>query len=284
MKKKPAKENESLEGLEVVTETGDAFKAGMFAAGVQDVDGKKHPVIVLPEGSKVESLAEFLPDLPKPLRNASNPVFDEPKSFIEYFNKFKTEQSVIFCNVETSTFSAMIDYHESAVSRSWCDINARLAVQRSPEWDKWMANNGPNNKFSQSGFAEFLEDMAKDIVNPESASILEACLMLQAKKEGNFKSGLKMQDGSFEFTYDEKIVEQGSGKLTVPNQFLLEIAPFRGSEKVTVTILLRFRINDGQLRFFYKIEQPEKVEEEAFQKFFDQVTKETKVAPWYGKA
>lgn len=272
------------ENLEIVTEQGDAFKAGQFTAGVQDLDGKKHPVIVLPAGAKVESLAEYLPDLPNPQRKASNPLFHEPKSFIDYFNKFKIEESIIFCDVAAGSFNAMIDYHETVGTRSWCDVNARLVVQRSPEWAKWMKYNGASNKFSQVEFAEFLEDMAKYIVEPESASILESCLTLQAKKEGNFKSGLKMQDGSFEFTYDEKIVEQGSGKFTIPNRFMLEIPPFRGSDLFTINVLLRFRINSGQLYFFYKIEQPEIVEEEAFKKFYDDIVKDTGVVPWYGVA
>ncbi len=54
-------------------------------------------------------------------------------------------------------------------------------MRHSPEWDTWQSKDG--EKCNQMDFAEFVEDNAPDIVNPDAATILEV------------DSGTSRQDG-----------------------------------------------------------------------------------------
>lgn len=254
-----------------------AFQAGVLSGEIRKIGEHEFPFVMVPDECRVESLEKYLE---KPLRKSSAPTFREPASFIEYFNKFKTPETILAYSQDTHEFRAIFDYHKSVTDRSWCECTVNLEIRRTKEWERWIRSNG--NSFKQEEFAEFLEEMSVDIIKPASADVLEACLTLHAKKEGQYKSARRLDNGSFQFTYDETVSAQGQGSIEFPHSFVLGIKPFVGSDVKDVKVNLRYRINSGSLSFFYKLDRPDLVEDEAFEKFLDLIKEKTEAEPLNG--
>ncbi len=103
------------------------------------------------------------------------------------------------------------------------------------------------------------------------------CRTLEAKKKVDFKSAIRLADGSTQFTYDEYV--QGSalqGQLQVPEQFSLAIPVFENGAKWRVDVRLRYRIQDGgNLVMWLELIRPQKVIEGAVLELREQIAKDT---------
>ena len=63
---------------------------------------------------------------------------------------------------------------------------------------------------TQVDFARFLEENMPDVVEPDSAELLEVALTFEAKKSVEFSSGVRLANGQIQFQYDE--VSPGHGE------------------------------------------------------------------------
>ncbi len=202
-----------------------------------------------------------------PRRKRATVSVDDQASFADYVNQHKIPSvTALFGRVSESggSFSGVIDYHEQGVSgANWGEHRVSLALTLTPEWRTWIARNG--SALSQVDFAEMIEDNLPDIIAPPAADLLEVVQDLTAKKDVNFKSTARLDNGQVGLLYDEQIqTSKRDGQIDVPREFTISIAPFVGSAPVGITARLRFRINDGHLSFIYKLNQPHKVLENAF--------------------
>ena len=118
---------------------------------------------------------------------------------------------------------------------------------------------------TQQGFAEFLEQNSLDITKPSPSAMVEVANDLQATTDVEFGSGLRQQDGQVRFKYTETVrATVGAGQLAVPERFTIQIPAFVGGERVSMDALLRFRVKEGKLTFWYTIIRPEEVIRAAF--------------------
>ncbi len=118
---------------------------------------------------------------------------------------------------------------------------------------------------AQMEFAEFIEDNAPDIVEPDSATMLEVARDLSAKTDVDFASAIRLQNGQVQFKYSEQIKgTYGSGNLDVPERFTISIPVHIGSERVGITARLRYRIASGKLTFWYDLLRADMIERNAF--------------------
>src|ERR1017187_8626134 len=99
------------------------------------------PLVVIPDRQKVESLARFFP----PTRIKRTVLLLEASSFIDYVNRFKMDNTLIFANVSETgvSFTAMLDYHSAApaLNPHYCEHIVKFDAIQTPEWKIWQAAN-----------------------------------------------------------------------------------------------------------------------------------------------
>lgn len=249
----------------------EAVAAGNFAETLIEA-GKKlghadlrqigdKPVIVLERNQTIEDLERLLP---APTRIHESITLTEVRSFIDYWQSYADDSSVIFADLEGKKFRAVFDYHTPG-EPAWGDHTATLSCRLSTEWKVWAEKN--TKPFDQASFAEFIEMNALDIVSPDSAEMVQIALTLQAKTDIDFKSGVRLQNGQIQIAYQENIKGTAgeNGQLQIPEKFELGIRVFQGGEKYKVEAYLRYRIREGKLAFFYQLIRPERILEDAFE-------------------
>jgi uncharacterized protein YfdQ (DUF2303 family) len=88
---------------------------------------------------------------------------------------------------------------------------------------------------------------------------------LQATRSVSFKSGVRLNSGDTELTYDEQTTAKaGPGKLEIPKEFTVRVAPFAYTEPVELVAKLRYRIDNGRLLLSYVLIQPHIARQNAF--------------------
>lgn len=226
-------------------------------AEVVEVNGRT--VILKKDGSVVD------PEnyLPNPYRKKADEQFISTESFCAYVNDHKTPATHLFGSVERGTFRAEIDYHERGAKGNgqWRDHFAQLALPRSPDWDKWASHCGPG--MSQTTLAEFLEEMDHTIVEPEGAAIIEIVEKLKLTSDRRFASSVNRATGAMSFEYAED-TQQTKGVMKLPEKILVHIAPWRFADYVDLVVFLRYRLSEGKLSFFMKMDRPDRVTDAAF--------------------
>ncbi len=238
------------------------------------------PVLVHRDG-RIESLERYMPS---PLRKRARAAFCEPQSFIDYVVAHTQVGTSLFgdVNEEGGLFTAILDYHlpedlEAATTADaqWGEHTARLALQTTPEWRRWLASNA--KPFEQAAFAEFLEDNVRDVVRPSGAELLEVALTLQAAKKVAFRSGVRLSNGEHQLTYVEEIAGQAgsTGQLQVPERFTIAVAPFEGTDPVEIEVRLRYRLMEGRVVFIYQLLRPDVKIREVWQGIRERIAKET---------
>lgn len=218
-----------------------------------------HAYATVPEGYKLESL-EHLQPIPNRIRaTVKAHTLD---TFTAYFNRFKNARSVVFADQAAFTLTAVLDYHEEEHKPRWGSHKVVYTAPRSEEWKRWTASDG--KVMNQSDFVRFMEENRINIVEPDGATILEVAQTLEAKKNVHFKSGIRLADGNQQLIFTEETESQTKGNLKVPQKFILGIPVFFCGEPYKVEALLRYRIEEGRLRFCYDLHRREYIEQDAF--------------------
>lgn len=223
------------------------------------VEGGAVPFVVIPGDSKVEYLDKCFSDThalsPKRIKDKVS-VFD-PESFIEYYNQFSDENSRTFADEKESTVVTVIDYHGAKTGAPrWGGHRLTLTMRLSEQWAIWTARN--NQSFTQQQFAEFLEQNSSDITKPDPALMVDIARDLEGTIDAQFAGGVRNDNGQFMFRYSEDIKTKvgGNDKVQIPTKFTITIPPYVGGASVNVEVLMRFRLKDGKLTFFYTLVRP----------------------------
>lgn len=216
-----------------------------------EVPGHKR-LVAAPERINLRELP--LDKLPTPRFLVAAPVFNDVSAFIAYVRDFKNEATRIFYTQE-GFFEAVIDYHlpggDVASHPRHGDHRAILKIKRSPEWERWEKSS--EKPMSQQEFAEFIEDNARDILEPDPAEFLRIATGLQATTGATFRSAINQSNGTIQVQWDEQV--NGTVKGTdqqIPTKFQVGLRPFMGCERYPVECMLRYRILSGVLRLHFK--------------------------------
>jgi uncharacterized protein YfdQ (DUF2303 family) len=223
------------------------------------VGGGSVPFMVLQEGYNVHDLSKFLD---KPLRTKRDVTVLDAESFKRYFDMFNCESTIVFAGEERKKITAIFDY-PTALQPAFSEHSLTLGLASSPEWDAWSGASG--KMMTQTVFAEFVERHIKDIVEPDGATMLEISRGIEATKTAEFKSGVRLDNGQIQLTYNENI--QGSvqkNNMPIPSAFVIGIAPFKGGDHYKIVVNFRYRINSGNLSLIFELLNPEKILEDAF--------------------
>lgn len=215
---------------------------------------KSVPFVIVPQNTEAKALDHLFP----PQFIKQRVTLLDAGSFVEYVNRFKSPNTLIFANVEavSATFTAVLDYHEANDGTNFaarCAHIATFTTQPTPEWTEWLAMN--KERMTQLEFAEWLEEHAPLFVKPTGAELLEIVTTLEGKQEVRFTSGMRLQSGANELNYEEDINAAGgsgtrAGKLKIPQTVTAGIAPFHGASPYKIEARLKYRIESRKVTFW----------------------------------
>mgnify|MGYP001612338961 CR=1 FL=1 len=214
-------------------------------------------------------------DVLSPKTVVANVKVQTAGSMIDFVNRFKNENSMLFADVANDTVVSIIDYHtESAVDTggikpALATHRATLHLPKSQEWVTW--NKAHDKLMSHRDFATFLEENSIDVVSPSGASLLELCRDLQVIQNVNFSSSIRMGDVT-ELAYEKKSDATDKGGLTMPTYIMLSIPVYFGEQPVPIKAYLRRKIDDGALFLGISLSRAENVRQDEFHRIVEAVT------------
>ena len=257
---------------------------GAKAPTVLTADGAE-PLVALPSGQSVKSLAEFYP----PTRIKQKVTLLEAGSFTDYVNRFKTDNTLIFSNVTENgvDFTAVLDYHGAAPELKPAYVNhvAKFDAIETPEWKVWKsANRKPMN---QVEFATFLEDNATLFVDPSGAELLDLVRSLHGHRNARFNAALRLDNGAYSVSFDEDIVVKGTsttknGEFELPPVIKAGLAVFQGADAYEIPARLKSRCEDRKLSLFFETIALHKIVRESILLLVKQVSEKTGIVPFLG--
>ena len=233
---------------------------GAAHADAKEVPGYV-PYVVVPNEYHVEGLDKYQRN---PARLQQTVSVFNTKSFTEYFTDYCNEDSRIFVDVQKPAIVAVLDYHIAGVTPTpnWTMHRLFYQFRETTEWKTWAASN--KKAMTQADFAHFIEDNVLEVVQPPAAQMIEIARSLEAKKNVNFSSSIRLSNGEVQLNYEETInATAAKGSLGVPETFELGIKPFEGADSYALTARLRFKFNQGGLVLWYDLVRPHKVIEDA---------------------
>lgn len=261
---------EAIQKIQDLTESG---------LGSKIPEGGNTPYVVIPANCKVERLGDLIYNdhQKNPDRVRAQVGVLDPESFIEYYTLFSDENSRVFAYEPNISVLGVLDYHGKAEGGPrWCQHRLTLTLRESEQWTTWKGQN--NKRFTQSEFAEFLEQNAVDITNPAPAAIIEVARDLQGTTEVEFGAGVRMNDGSITLKYTEATkATVGGNAIAVPERFVLTIPVFISAEPIDVDVLLRYRVEQGKLKIYYTMVRPEEARRQAFLAARNQIADKLKI-------
>lgn len=270
----------------------DNVKALLDAGAAHALPITKHggkPVVIVPAGYGVKEL-----ELP-PERVANGRTFSDVESFATYVNRFKYDGTLLFAKITDTNceITAHLDYHNKtflegyAAGRDWSSHRAILTCVLTKEWATWMKHNGPKGNngeaFSQTQFAQFLEDNERVFQSPSGADLLELVTTLEGKNNVRFNTAVRLSNGKAKLDYEEDVELRGgvgTGQIEVPTQLICKIIPFEnGPEPYEVRSRLRYRVANRQIVFWYETITPHLVLRDAAKAVLDAVREKVPAVP-----
>jgi len=178
----------------------------------------------------------------------------------------------------------------------WRDYRIELDLAQTPEWESWK---GLDRKMvAQLQFAEHIELNTDDVVEPSSAEMLEIAQNFQARRGGEFRSGLRLATGNVQFldvVDNEATTTTAAGtSVQVPELFTIALAPFYGAgryatvegsdepgewgpARFSLQARLRWRITSGKLELGYHLVRPDDMVRTAYLAFVERVKELTEL-------
>lgn len=198
-------------------------------------------------------------------------------SFTDYIARHGNESSMIFFDRDSERFVFVADYHGKDGKAAWCDNVATLQLTRTPSCQNWIAKH--NQQFGQEAFGLFIEENASDIVNPSAAVMMQLATEMKAKKDVEFESSVKLDNGSFVFGYKESVgATFNNGQTQVPADFQIGFVPFRGmKDGFKLDAKFRYRISSSRLALWYTIPLLAKMIDDALDEVMKSIAETTKL-------
>lgn len=138
---------------------------------------------------------------------------------------------------------------------------ARWDFPFSEQWKRWM--NASAKLLSQTDLAEFLQENAPDIVEPDAATLQEAVLNMSIRRKVVFDSAKRLQDGTQEYTFKEENDTGSKSTIRLPEKIAIGIPVLFGGRSYRIEFWLRHRLNDGRVSFAIQPHRPEYIRQDA---------------------
>lgn len=255
------------------------------------LSGADTPYLIIPDGMHVADMRNMLPPTSKQQPRKSGRVnFYRSDDFVGYINDFKTQNTRIFIDrAQKFCCEAILDYHSPDDSfGDFCDFRASLSLDYSPEYYEWIGYN--DNWISQIDFAEFIEENYGDLIvgknnAPTAAEMLQVARTLEAKKQVDFKSGVRLSNGDVDLSYVETTTARAGekGSIAIPSYFYIAIPIFQGEQTNHLEVQLRYKLDSGKVFFKYKIKNLKRMLMEHQDVLVSELSEILQIPIWSGK-
>lgn len=242
-------ENPELNNTQAAIEAGKQLMMNREPIYINDT-----PHLVVPENCTLHKL-EYLREYPQHIEETVH--HSTAASFINYYQKFATENSVVFLNAKSNVFIAIFDYHAPG-QPDWTKHRSYFELIKTPEWIAWLTND--KKSMNQPEFGMFIENNLEEIITPSGAEMLEIALSMQANTKIKFSQAIRLDNGQTSLQYVEDIDGKAglNGSLKIPEKFTIGLKLFEGGEAYQIDARFRYRIKDGNLAIWYELIRPHK--------------------------
>lgn len=229
--------------------------------------------LVVPDGYQFVTLELYGDEYrDHPRHKAGAPVVYDAASFALYWTKHHQEgESELYADYREGRIVGVLDAHGDTLA-GWKKHTVTLALQKNPTWDTWKALSG--KLLAQTQFAEYLEQLVADIVEPDGATMLEVATTLSATRSAVYEAkATRLDNGDRRFSFDESTTARagaGRGQVDIPSKFVILAQPFHGGPTTRVEALLRYRVGDSGLQLGLVLVRPD----DAVRTVFDAVVAE----------
>jgi len=240
-------------------------------------DGRK--VVFVPEGYMP---VEYPPAMPP--RIIQNVTLHDRDSLVAYVNRFKSAATRLFAEPGflaggQAKIVAVIDYHEASKADHGEHV-ATYAPRYSDQWQRWHKACAAPMK--QAEFAEFIEEVRADIVEPNAANLLDIVRTFKASKRVEFDSVAYQPNGDVKLVYDERTEQKGSSGV-LPETMKLGIPVYFRGQPYAVPVLVRYRVGQGAVGFQLKMDRSDIIEDAAFNELAKAVGEATGIDFYLGR-
>lgn len=255
----------------------DAEKAG----SIINVDGREFVLFRLDQQLKdISEPGSIIAPLADHIRQGV--TLQTVDSLVDYVNRFRTDNTILFADIQANSIAGLIDYHAPADAGRVAH-KANMALPFSEEWQTWKAVDG--KLMEQIDFARFLEENAVDVVAPSGADLLETCRDLQARRKVDFRKAVRTSTDNENFEYsDNTTATTKNGGVEVPSKFKLSIPVYFGSEPTELFAFLRWRLEEANLKLGVKLHRAEHVRQAVFRHIVLDAAGRTERPAVFGKA
>lgn len=271
------------------TEAATIAMAGRISTSPHQLDTLATYVVQTPTGVQVVDLdtdEHRRREGKAPKRKTGTFQLTEHASFSQYVNDHAVaDGSTLWGDRDRGQIIAVLNDHATHSlddEPDWRDHRAVLTLRRTPAWEAWTKASGQMH--DQAAFAEFLEDRAGDVVDPDPARLLEVATSIEATTGVAHKSAVRLDSGEVKVRYEETIDARAgqAGDLTIPSRIELALSPYEGMDPYRVTARFRYRLANGTLRLGVVLDRPEDVLRAAFADVIAAVETETGLTVLHG--
>ncbi|WP_213956296.1 DUF2303 family protein [Variovorax sp. dw_954] len=261
--------------------------AAMATAALEVKHVEKTFGLVIPQGHQFKDLtAEVEKAEPAPYRHKGTVQLGDVASLLAYCaDQAAQATGYIYADTDGRLLTAI--FNDTKAGPGWRDHRAVFKAELTPEAKKWLEHDGANHAFTQSEFAEFIEDNFADLQGEEAKNLLTVATTISATTGINFASAKRLQDGQVQLVYNETIDAKAGadGQMKIPKLFTIGLQLFKGAKNADLfTARLKYRLHSGSVKFWYELERPTKVIEVAFAEYVAQVSKDSGYTVLHGKA
>lgn len=271
--------------------------SAMFADPV--LYSQPHTRTLIDVTDKFRGAAEYL----KPARRRGTARLATLESLIDWANRFKGEESVLYAdtNATSPSITCISDYHHAGpatIDVQFGDPTARHGYHRgtysfpvSQEWSDWSGADGV--AMEKDAFGAFLEDHLKDLVDPspylltgrgepaewerklreiaikmdgrfgQILQLIQLSKSLQIYESSNLAITTNRDTGEAAIQFQNEHRDAEGKPLQVPNLFLIAIPVFRGGAAYRLPVRLKYRKSGQTVKFTVAIHDASRAFEDA---------------------
>jgi uncharacterized protein YfdQ (DUF2303 family) len=244
-------------------------------------DGREF--LITPDGAAIRDVSdEYSLNVTTPRYIKQTVTLQTQDSLVEYVNRYKSADTILFADIAGNSILATLDYHAPEKAARVAH-RAMLTLPFSEEWALWTRISGILK--SQLEFARFLEENGADVRAPDAAELLEACRDLQANRKVNFTKAVRTSTENETFEYSDETKATTKGGIELPTKFKLGIPVYFGEPDTELFAFLRWAVDTdkGGLSLGIALHRAEHVRQAVFKQIVDGVASRTVCPAVFGK-
>lgn len=272
------------------TEAGAIAELAAKASGAHVVKSSdEREFLILPPGFAQHEVTDaYGLKVAKPRYIKQAVTIETADSLVDYVNRFKGEETMLFADIAHNRVVALVDYHPAsspdAESASHVAHRAKMELPFSEEWQLWTRVSG--KLMLQLDFARFLEENASDVRAPDAGELLDACRDLQVRRKVSFIKAVRTSTDNENFEYSEETnaTSPKKGDIDIPTKFKLGIPVYFGGAETELFAFLRWKLEEGALTLGVQLHRTEHVRQAVFKQIVDDVAARTGCAAVFGRS